>query len=53
LLDAGPKKEGFGSQLERLATLQLGGRIERAWRPDGVRVVLTMARERMGGPNLI
>ncbi|WP_245968447.1 PAS domain S-box protein [Hephaestia caeni] len=53
LLDAGPKREGFGRQLERLATVQLGGRIEREWRPDGVRIVLTMARGRLGGPNLI
>jgi PAS domain S-box-containing protein len=53
LLDAEPKKEGFGSQLERLATVQLGGRIEREWRPDGVRIVLTMARERLGASKLV
>jgi PAS domain S-box-containing protein len=53
LLGAGPKTEGFGSQLERLASVQLGGCIDREWRPDGVRIVLTMARERLGARTLI
>lgn len=51
-LGGGPRKEGFGSQLERLATVQLGGRIEREWRPNGVRIVLTVGRERLGAPTL-
>ncbi|WP_313393776.1 PAS domain S-box protein [Sphingobium yanoikuyae] len=53
LVEEVPKKEGFGSKLERLATGQLGGDIEREWQPDGVRIVVTIARERLGTSALI
>lgn len=43
----GPKEEGFGSRLGRLASGQLGGSIERRWLPDGLRVILTVARDRL------
>jgi len=43
----GPKEDGFGSLLGRLASGQLGGSIERYWLPDGLRVILTVARDRL------
>lgn len=46
-LGEGPKDEGFGSQLGRVASRQLGGSIEREWRPDGLRVEIKVTRERL------
>lgn len=42
-----PGEEGFGSLLGRLASGQLGGTIEREWRPEGLRVTLTVLRDRL------
>jgi PAS domain S-box-containing protein len=42
-----PGEEGFGSLLGRLASGQLGGSIEREWRPEGLRVTLTVLRDRL------
>jgi two-component sensor histidine kinase len=42
-----PREEGFGSLLGRLASGQLGGTIEREWRPQGLRVTLTVLRDRL------
>jgi len=42
-----PGEEGFGSLLGRLTSGQLGGTIERDWRPEGLRVTLTVLRDRL------
>lgn len=42
-----PGEDGFGSLLGRLASGQLGGTIEREWRPEGLRVTLTVLRDRL------
>src|SRR3546814_17345786 len=42
-----PGEDGFGSLLGRLASGQLGGTIEREWRPEGLRVNLTVLRDRL------
>lgn len=42
-----PGEDGFGSLLGRLASGQLGGSIEREWRPEGLRVTLTVLRDRL------
>ncbi|MFB2550037.1 sensor histidine kinase [Ensifer soli] len=37
-----PQQEGFGSRLMRISVEgQLGGRLERAWNPEGIRVGIT------------
>lgn len=41
-----PREDGFGSLLGRLASGQLGGTIEREWRPEGLRVTVTVLRDR-------
>jgi len=42
-----PGEEGFGSLLGRLASRQLGGTIDREWRSEGLRVNVTVMRDRL------
>ncbi len=45
-----PEGEGFGGVLSRLAvTSQLGGAIQREWKPEGLAIRLTAPRSRLAG----
>jgi PAS domain S-box-containing protein len=46
-IDREPESEGFGSLLARGASSQLGGRISRTWRPEGLIIRLTTPLERL------
>ena len=47
-LDGPPKRTGFGSKLTELSIVQqLGGSIERAWRPEGLSVEVRVLKDRL------
>jgi two-component sensor histidine kinase len=47
-IEAAPSFEGFGTQLsQRSITGQLGGTMDREWRPEGLRVHMTLPLGRL------
>jgi two-component sensor histidine kinase len=46
-IDIGPRREGFGSLLARTVERELGGEIVKDWKPEGLTIWLTVARDRI------
>lgn len=47
-LDGEPERKGFGTRLAELSIVgQLGGTLEREWRPDGLKATVTVATKRL------
>ncbi|WP_309601416.1 PAS domain-containing protein [Sphingomonas sp.] len=48
MLDGEPARSGFGTKLMELSVVnQLGGRFDRAWRPEGLAATITVQRKRI------
>ena len=43
------EREGFGTVLIRAAASQLGGRISKSWKPEGLVIRLSVPRARLTG----
>jgi two-component sensor histidine kinase len=47
MIAGAPQKIGFGSEIARRSTEQLGGTLVYDWQPDGLRIAIDLPRARL------